>query len=209
MPTLDTKLHLTMLDRGRANKPSELYGLHWGDPDKLPHLNMVRRHYLDFYIFPETTALEIGPGGGRWTRYMLKARRLYAVDYHQELLDELARHINPPNLIPIKNNGTDFPGVPDASVDFIFSFGVFVHLENEIIAGYLKNMRRVLKPGANVVIQYADKTKPLAQRNTGFGNNTPEKMLRMVRDAGYSVQDDNRWLLSHSSIVRFIPQEPR
>ena len=31
------------------------------------------------------------------------------------------------NIIEILNNGTDFPGVPAASVDFVFSFGVFVH----------------------------------------------------------------------------------
>jgi hypothetical protein len=64
-------------------------------------------------------------------------------------------------------------------------------------------MKRLLKPTSNVVIHYSDKTKPMAQRTKGFSNNTPEIMLKMVRGLGYKVQDDNRWLLAHSSIVRF------
>jgi hypothetical protein len=91
-------------------------------------------------------------------------------------------------------------------VDFVFSFGCFVHLDLDIIQGYLDNLHRILTPRANVVIHYADKTKPLAQRHKAFSENTPEIMLRMIRDSGFTVQDDNRWLMPHSAIVRFTPR---
>ncbi|HEU5397089.1 MAG TPA: hypothetical protein VFV81_07970, partial [Verrucomicrobiae bacterium] len=69
----------------------EIYGLEWGDPENSPPLQYIRDHFLLPYVRPETTVLEIGPGGGRWTRYMLPARKIYAVDFHQELLDELEK----------------------------------------------------------------------------------------------------------------------
>ena len=39
----------------------------------------------------EVTAVEIGPGGGRWTRYLLGFKSIYAVDYHDEVLREFAK----------------------------------------------------------------------------------------------------------------------
>jgi cyclopropane fatty-acyl-phospholipid synthase-like methyltransferase len=163
----------------------------------------VREHFLLPYIDPSKTVLEIGPGGGRWTRYMLRAGTLYAVDYHQELLDELHRNVRGVNLHPILNNGDDFPGIPDASVDFGFSFGTFVHLDVDIIERYLANLRRVLAPDATVVIQYSDKTKPLARENASFSENDPETMRALVVAAGYRIEEEDTGSLWHSAIVRF------
>jgi cyclopropane fatty-acyl-phospholipid synthase-like methyltransferase len=114
-------------------------------------------------VTPKTTVLEIGPGGGRWTRYLLAARMVYAVDYHQELLDELAVNFRADNLVSIKNNGTDLLGVPPESIDFVFSFGVFVHLDLDLIDAYLRSFKSVLKCGGSVVLQYADKAHGKAQ----------------------------------------------
>jgi cyclopropane fatty-acyl-phospholipid synthase-like methyltransferase len=147
--------------------------------------------------------LEIGPGGGRWTRYMLKARLIYVVDYHQELLDELARSFGVDGLTMIRNNGSDFPGVRPASVDFLFSFGCFVHLDFDIIDSYLRNMARVLKPDAIAVLQYSDKTKEQARRTPGFAENDPERMRRGVEARGYTVYEEDTASIGHSAIIRF------
>jgi ubiquinone/menaquinone biosynthesis C-methylase UbiE len=134
---------------------------------------------------------------------MLDARRIYAVDYHQELLDELKSNFNRGNITFIKNNGDDFPSIPDGTIDFLFSFGTFVHLDAEIIDRYLKNMKRLLKPEAVVVIQYSDKTKPLGQRNAGFSENDPDRMRTLVLSNGYSIHEEDTKTLWHSAIVRF------
>ena len=121
MPSLDTDLHLQMLKKvANKKRGDEVYGLHWGDPDKKSYLQFVKQYYLQFYVNRHAKVVEIGPGGGRWTRYMLLCNRIYAVDYHQELLDELEKTYNNENIIFIKNNGTDFPGVPDGEIDFYF-----------------------------------------------------------------------------------------
>jgi SAM-dependent methyltransferase len=129
MPPLHTKLHLEMLKEAhKQGQPARdgLYGLQWGDPDHYLILRPIRDHWLLPYVQPDQVALEIGPGGGRWTRYLLPFRRLYVVDHYAELLAELRKNFARSNIVEILNNGTDFPGVPKASVDFVFSFGVFV-----------------------------------------------------------------------------------
>jgi hypothetical protein len=217
MPKLDTSLHLDMLRmgkrRGLASRlgiaakalfgPDPIYGMEWGNPENSPPLGYMRDHFLKPYINPGATIVEIGPGGGRWTRYMLSARHIYAVDYHQELLDELRSGFNRPDITFVKNGGDDFPGVPDGAADLVFSFGCFVHLDIDIIERYLANMRRLLKPESNVVLHYADKTKPLARSNIGFSNNDPETMRALVLRQDYSIREEDTVTMWHSAIVRF------
>ena len=108
MPSLKTNLHVDMYKastryRGLPKKgiprkiwnvikvlrSKDIYGMEWGDPENIQPLTYTRDHFLTPYVTPDTTIVEIGPGGGRWTRYMLDAKHIYAVDYYQELLDEL------------------------------------------------------------------------------------------------------------------------
>lgn len=180
-----------------------IYGMEWGDPDKQSSLRFVRDHFLLPYLTPQTVAVEIGVGGGRWTRYMLDVSRVYAVDYHQEFLDELQANFSSEAIVPVKNNGYDFPGIPDGSVDFIFSFGTFVHLDLPIIAGYLRNMKRLLKRSSSVFIQYADKTKPAAKRNKAFSDNDPERMRQLILANGYQIYEEDTERLHHSSMILF------
>ena len=220
MPHLDTTLHLDMLAAGKQRRglgvrirramqalsgKDDVYGLEWGDPETNPPLRYVKRRFLEPFVTPQSTIVEIGPGGGRWTRYLLAAKQIYAVDYHPELLDELRRHFNRPNLKFVHNHGDDFPGIPQASIDFVYSFGVFVHLETELIARYLGSMRPILKDHAQVVIQYSDKTKPMARGMPGFSENTPERMRALIEDCGYVIHEEDSKTLWHSAVVRFGP----
>lgn len=218
MPDLNTTLHLDMYQEykrrnsflrrlGKAvrelRSPTELYGLEWGDPETRGSLRFIRDRYVLPYVDPAGVAVEIGPGGGRWTRYLLGFRQVYVVDYHAELLQELKKHFDRPNMAFIRNTGTDFPGIADRSVDFLFSFGCFVHLDAHLVEQYLKNMRRILKGSSHAVIQYSDKNKILAQMNPAFSENSPERMRKMVQEAGYRVAEEDLTTLPHSSVMRF------
>jgi cyclopropane fatty-acyl-phospholipid synthase-like methyltransferase len=159
--------------------------------------------YVLPHVSPEQVAVEIGAGGGRWTRYLLGFRELYAVDYHAEILTELRKNFDRPNLKFVKNNGCDFPGIAENSVDFVFSFGCFVHLDLPLVETYLKNIKPILKPGGNVLIHYSDKTKIMAQFKPGFSDNTPDRMKQMIVDAGFRVVQEDLTTMWHSSIVIF------
>jgi ubiquinone/menaquinone biosynthesis C-methylase UbiE len=181
-----------------------LYGLEWGDPETVEPLKYVRDRWIVPFVNPRHTAVEVGPGGGRWTRYLLGFERLYAVDYHEEMLTALRRNLRrASNVAYIKNSGTDFPGIPASSIHYLFSFGTFVHLDPPLIEEYLANMKAILRPDANVVLQYADKTKVMAQENAGFSDNTPDRMRSMVIAAGYRVLQEDVTTLWHSSLIRF------
>lgn len=218
MPELNTSLHLDMLNhfKKRNRLPlrllkaikkeifsKDIYGLKWGDPDVVPPLRFIRDRYILPYVNAKHNAVEIGPGGGRWTRYLLGFGKLYVVDYHSELLEELKKNFNETNIIFIKNNGTDFPDIERGSIDYLFSFGTFVHLDKHLIEAYLKNMKSKVKPGANIVIQYSDKTKIMAQLNEGFSDNRPDKMREMVLNAGYRILEEDLTTMWHSSVIRF------
>jgi len=220
MPDLSSSLHLNMLRKyklgqslplrvlaaiRRELRSRDLYGLHWGDPDTLEPLKFIRDRYVLPYLKPDQNALEIGPGGGRWTRYLLGFEKLYVVDYHAQLLDELRRSFTAKHIVFVENNGSDFPGVAENSIDYLFSFGTFVHLDVDLIQSYLGNMHPLLREGSNVVLQYSDQTKVMATLNAGFSDNTPERMRQMVTSAGYTILEEDLTTLWHSSVVRFTP----
>ncbi len=218
MPDLGTSLHVDMLEQYqrarswprrvlgaiRGLRAPDFYGSEWGDPETVPPLRFIRDRWVTPYVRPDQTGLEIGPGGGRWTRYLLNFERLYVVDFYPELLAEFRRTHSQRNIVPIRNNGTDFPSVPDGAIDYLFSFGVFVHLDAPLIEGYLDNMRSVLKPGGNAVIHYSDMNKVMAQAlRPNFSENDPETMRAMVTKAGFRVLEEDLTTLWHSSLIRF------
>jgi len=217
MPKLDTNIHLNMLKNfskkkllkriynavTKEIKRNNIYGLEWGDPETVEPLKYVKENFVNPYLNKTHTALEIGPGGGRWTQYLLQFERLYLVDYHKELLDELRQNFNQENFVWIKNNGFDFPQIQTDSIDYLFSFGVFVHLDIDIIENYLKNIFLILKPNGNVILQYSDKHKIMAQKNNGFSENTPEIMRKLILDNGFTILEEDTTSLWHSSIIRF------
>jgi ubiquinone/menaquinone biosynthesis C-methylase UbiE len=209
MPALNSPMHVNMLETAKTLGQIErdgLYGLQWGDPQNDQDLRWVRDHYLLPYVNPDHAAVEIGPGGGRWTRYLLGFGELHCVDFNQPLLDEHARNFRAPNLHLIKNNGTDFPGIADQSIDFVFSFGVFVHLDLEVIEAYLRSMHRIIKPSGCAMIQYSDKNKEGARkRGKGFTDSTPEIIRPMVIASGHRILEEDITTLPHSSIIRFAP----
>jgi ubiquinone/menaquinone biosynthesis C-methylase UbiE len=218
MPDLDTSLHLDMLhDYERQNgllsrfhravrelvSPRRFYGIQWGDPETSGPQVYMRDKYVLPYVKPDRVGLEIGPGGGRWTRYLLGFKHLYVIDYHAELLNELRRQCNQANMQFVVNHGTDFPGVPANSVDYIVSIACFVHLESHLIESYLSNMQTILKSGGNVVLTYSDKTKVGGRLNSTFAENTPERMRDMVRSAGFRIVEEDLTVLWNSGIIRF------
>lgn len=183
---------------------SGVYGMRWGDPEVVPPLKYIRDHFLLPYVNPEHTAVEIGPGGGRWTPYLLPFRRLYLVDYLGEVLAEARRRFRRhPHVSFLLNHGDDFPGIPEGSVDFVFSFGTFVHLELDTIRSYLFHMAAILAPGGQAVLQYADQTKVMARLNPGFAHTTPDQVRAAVCAAGFEVLEEDCTSLWHSAVIRF------
>jgi SAM-dependent methyltransferase len=102
--------------------------------------------------------LEIGAGGGRWSEVLLeRAGALTLVDVTPHVLDVLRERFGTdPRVTLVLSGGADLPGVPDRSVDVVWSFDVFVHVAPVDQAGYLAEIARVLRPGGTALIHHAD-----------------------------------------------------
>jgi cyclopropane fatty-acyl-phospholipid synthase-like methyltransferase len=116
----------------------------------------------------EMRVLEIGCGAGRVTKALARFfGEVHAVDVSGEMV-RLAKEAlrDHPNAFVYQNNGKDLAVVPELSFDFAFSFIVFQHIPSyEIIENYIKEVHRLLRPGALFKFQVQggnvmDPTKP-------------------------------------------------
>lgn len=107
---------------------------------------------------PATSVLEIAQGYGRWTQYMLPlCQRYIGFDLSQECVDACRRTFaKAPHATFSKTDGISLPGVPDGSIDFVFSFDSLVHVELDVMLSYIPEILRVLSPSGVAFIHHSN-----------------------------------------------------
>ncbi len=102
--------------------------------------------------------LEIAPGYGRWTEFLLgHCDQLVGVDVAANCTEACReRFADHPRVSFETNDGRSLPMVADGSVDFAFSFDSLVHVEADAIEGYLTELARVLKPDGVAFIHHSN-----------------------------------------------------
>ncbi len=117
----------------------------------------VVEEFLTPYLGPDVDAVEIGPGQGRWSEFIVRNSRTVAlVDLSANCIDACRQRFadaDPSKVSFYVNDGAPFP-MGDSSVDLVWSFGTFVHIEIGEIDHYLGEIRRVLRPGGTFVIHH-------------------------------------------------------
>lgn len=100
--------------------------------------------------------LEIGPGGGRWTETLVELARGYVgVDISASCIEHCKKRFGDASHARFfVGSGRDLADVATASVDAIWSFDVFVHVNAAEVAGYVREFDRVLRPGGIAVIHH-------------------------------------------------------
>jgi ubiquinone/menaquinone biosynthesis C-methylase UbiE len=108
------------------------------------------------------TILEIGPGAGRWSVFLRdRARKLIVVDVSERALELTRERLGADGDVDyLRSTGSTLPGVPDGSVDAVWSFDVFVHIAPRDVAGYLGEVARVVRPGGAAVIHHSGERDP-------------------------------------------------
>lgn len=129
--------------------------------------------------------LEIGCGGGRWTEHLVaRAGRLTGVDIAESCVrlcegrfggGERARFF--------QTDGRSLVGVADASIDRVWSFDVFVHIDADDAAGYIGELRRVLRGGGIAVIHHGKDPSLGGWRS----NLTQERFTALAREGGFEI----------------------
>jgi ubiquinone/menaquinone biosynthesis C-methylase UbiE len=196
-----------------SRKEDGFLGDEWCDPRgtgiAVPANELV--HHLDSSVFAPflgtgRVMLEIGAGGGRFTEVLLpKCERLIAVDTSAAMLKLLRQRFAGTDRIEYMHaDGKGLSGVGDGSVDAVFSYGVFVHIQHWDIFNYLVETKRVLRPGGKAIIHHSNTFTPLGWNKfvydlpTQLGRHksfdsftvmTPDLMRELVRRAGLQVVD--------------------
>jgi hypothetical protein len=128
---------------------------------------------------PTGTILEIAPGFGRWTDYLKDhCQELWVVDASSECVDACRRRFAAESRVQcFVNDGRSLSMIPDASVDFVFSFDSFVHLRRELVEAYLRELGRTLKIGGKGFIHHSN----LAAYADSLSQRVPQTMRKLLR----------------------------
>jgi SAM-dependent methyltransferase len=143
----------------------------------------------------EMRVLEIGCGAGRVTRALGRFfGEVHAVDVSGEMV-QLAKQAlkDQPNAFVYQNNGKDLTVIPDIAFDFAFSSIVFQHIPSrEIIENYVREVNRLLRPGAlfKFQVQGANTMDPTDPNDTWLG---PPFSERQAIDMAFRCGFDPRY----------------
>ncbi len=125
-------------------------------------------------FLPTGTALEIATGYGRFTAFLKDhCARLIGVDLTPRCVEACReRFAGDPRLEFHVTDGSSLPMVADRAVDLAFSFDSLVHVEAEVIAAYLGELARTLRPDgvaflhhSNVAALFVDGALPVDNRH--------------------------------------------
>ncbi|MBK1724122.1 class I SAM-dependent methyltransferase [Thiocystis violacea] len=91
---------------------------------------------------PATKVLEIAPGHGRWTRYLLQYCESYVgIDLSGQAIDACKRRFaRAPQASFFQNDGISLGDAPDGAFDFIFTFDSLVHAEMDVLRQYMPQL---------------------------------------------------------------------
>jgi len=131
------------------------------------------------YVNSSTTALEIGPGRGAWTKSILSsgAKEIWCLDAlpaeHNRFWDYVGRT---DRIKYCQVSDFSISMVPSDRIDYFFSFGCFCHISPALITEYMRNLFPKLKKGAHGFAMIADYDK----RNTAMDDVDRYSFLRIL-----------------------------
>src|SRR5437588_8458413 len=114
----------------------------WGGADAQWHSSLRPRLRP---LLPASTILEIAPGYGRWTKYLIECcDRYIGVDLSAQGVEACRRRFADVEHAEFHvNDGRSLTMIDDASIDLAFSFDSLVHVEEDVIGAYLDELARV------------------------------------------------------------------
>lgn len=109
-------------------------------------------------FLPCLNMLEIGPGRGRLTEFLLPlCERYIGVDLAYSCVEACrARFPSAKHARFTTTSGTELSAVGSASIDFAVSWDSLVHADASVLSGYLGELARVLQPGGSAFLHHSN-----------------------------------------------------
>lgn len=187
-----------------TNQSLSDYGFSWGDPessnDELGNYLSIAKQ-LQSLISKSSHVVELGTLGGKWTKYLLEARKITCVDINDAMISAITIRY-PESIKKIDfyvSSGDELHGVDDNSADVIFCVDTLVRSSVEIILSYLQESFRVLKPGG-VALFHLPSNKIAGSVERGFTDLSIDSLLEPLQSMFSRTQIDNS-TLKHGALL--------
>ena len=131
------------------------WSIPWGGA-RAQWLNCIWPRVASF--LPTGSLLEIAPGYGRWTQYLVRQCSTYVgVDLSPTCIDVCQKKFADQSHATFAvNDGTTLPMLAEGSIDFAFTFDSLVHAEADVISSYLREFGRILSPDGVAFIHHSN-----------------------------------------------------
>ena len=109
-------------------------------------------------FLPAGRILEIAPGHGRWTKFLIPACTEYlGIDLNESCIEVCRRRFaDAAHAKFIANDGVSLNAVPDGQYDLIFSFDSLVHAEIDVFQSYVPQIIHKLAPGGVAFLHHSN-----------------------------------------------------
>jgi len=154
-------------------------------------LSIIGKSFTDY-----PRALEFGCGCGRMLLHLKDVGEkidLYGVDIDAEAIAWAKAHI--PWVRCSVNNGLPPLEFPDAHFDLVFNQSVFTHLDEQYQDAWLAELRRIVKPGGDLVLSVSGEHpfSQLLQAHRDSGAD-PAALIETYRTKGIVFIEDDAWV---------------
>lgn len=125
----------------RKLSPGQPYGIEWGGWELVDTVSNLARQYIT-----DKTVMEIGCGGGKWTKALfdrMGAKDVHAFDVHHVSIDQTKEY--EPRAVITLQQGNVFPG-SISQCDIVFTYDVLLHLPQPLTFSYIKQAVQMKLP---------------------------------------------------------------
>jgi SAM-dependent methyltransferase len=153
---------------GRADAPDEIpvlerIGDEWG---RRSDVDAIVDRFILPLVGPDSIVGEIGCGGGRVAeRVVPHVERFYGFDISSRMLERARAVITDPRARFVLLDDARLPDDLSGSLDLVYAFDVFLHLDLYVMRRYFEEMARVLKPGGKAFVHTTNLTSDVGWSN--------------------------------------------
>jgi SAM-dependent methyltransferase len=150
-------------------------------------------------VLPTRSVLEIAPGHGRWSKFLIQACSQYlGIDLNPSCVDVCKKAFkNTPHARFMVNDGLTLDAAEDGRYDLIFSFESLVHAEIDVFRSYVPEIIKKLAPRGIAFLHHSH----LADANIPSGQKTCSRAETMSATAiDILISDHNGHLIIQEAI---------
>ena len=171
-------------------------GEEWG---RLDDAVQVIEEWILPHVGPDSVVGEIGTGGGRVaTRVAPHVGQFHCFDVSRNMLGLVDKELRDLGVVAHLHHLPEpvLPAHLESSLDLLYSFDVFVHIDLHVQWRYVQELARVLKPGGKGFLHTSDLTsrggwERFAEqphyRVEGFYFMTPQAVRTLIERAGLRI----------------------